>query len=92
MPPYAEGDRRRVDACPVRAVWICAACGRAWPCPSRQRQLLAEYAEARVSLSLFLSACLVQACVDLATTPAGLLYRRFLTWRGEMPIDDTDEG
>jgi len=61
---------------PVRPVWTCAACGRPWPCPSRQRQLLAEYADARVSLSVFLSACFVQACADLAAMPAGVLYRR----------------
>lgn len=74
---------------PVRPVWSCAACGRPWPCLSRQRQLLAEYADARVSLSLslYLSGCFVQACADLGTTPAGLLYRRFFTWPCEMPSD-----
>jgi hypothetical protein len=72
---------------PIRPVWTCAACGRPWPCPSRQRQLLAEYTDARVSLSVFLSACFVQACADLAAVPAGVLYRRFLTWPHEMPTE-----
>ncbi|BCJ56343.1 hypothetical protein Asp14428_78180 [Actinoplanes sp. NBRC 14428] len=48
---------------------------------------MAEYTDARVSLSVFLSACFVQACADLGTTPAGVLYRRFLTWPHEMPTD-----
>lgn len=48
---------------------------------------MAEYADARVSLSVFLSACFVQACADLAAIPAGVLYRRFLTWPYEMPTD-----
>jgi len=29
---------------PMRPGWTCQAWGLAWPCPSRQRQLLAEYA------------------------------------------------
>jgi hypothetical protein len=53
---------------------------------------MAEYADARVSLSVFLSACFVQACADLAAMPAGVLYRRFLTWPYEMPPTPTDRG
>lgn len=72
---------------PVRPVWTCAACGQPWPCPTRQRQLLAEYTDARVSLSLYLSGCFVQACADLGAIPAGILYRRFFAWPYEMATD-----
>ncbi|HEX6968168.1 MAG TPA: flavin reductase [Micromonosporaceae bacterium] len=69
---------------PMRPGWTCQACGLAWPCPSRQRQLLAEYAGARVSLMLYLSGYFVEACADLHTVAAGTLYRRFFTWPYEM--------
>ncbi|HLL65953.1 MAG TPA: flavin reductase [Micromonosporaceae bacterium] len=65
---------------PVRPGWMCAACALPWPCPSRQRQLLAEYEGARVSLMLYLAGHFVDACADLPGTPAGTLYRRFLGW------------
>jgi hypothetical protein len=77
---------------PVRPAWTCAACGQPWPCLSRQRQLLAEFSNARVSLSLYLSGCLVQACADLGAMPAGLLYRRFFTWSGEVASDAARSG
>jgi hypothetical protein len=65
---------------PVRPAWTCAGCGQAWPCLTRKRQLLAEFAGARVSLMLYLSRFFVEACVDMPTTTSGTLYRRFFTW------------
>lgn len=35
---------------PARPGWTCRGCGDAWPCVTRQRELLAEYHGARVSL------------------------------------------
>jgi hypothetical protein len=51
-----------------------------WPCPTRQEQLLAEYGASRVSLSLYLSSCLVEASHDLPHDQAGAHYFRFLGW------------
>jgi hypothetical protein len=65
---------------PVRPDWTCQTCGQAWPCPTRQRQLLAEYDGARVSLMLYLSSQLITACVDLPAAASGVLYERFLGW------------
>jgi hypothetical protein len=84
--PPAEGITAAMSMhLPVRPAWSCAACGQPWPCPSRQRQLLAEYADAWVSLSLYLSGCLVQACADFGAVSAGLLCWRFFTWPGGCP-------
>lgn len=47
---------------------------------TRRRELRAEYAEARVSLALYLGAQLVRATEDLTRAPAGTLHRRFLGW------------
>lgn len=65
---------------PVRPDWTCRGCGGPWPCPTRQRELLAEYQGARVSLMLYLSGCFTQACVDLPMVASGRLYHRFLGW------------
>jgi hypothetical protein len=42
--------------------------------------LRAEYADAPVSLALYLGGYLVQAAEDMPWTPAGVLHRRFLGW------------
>ncbi|MGK5441078.1 hypothetical protein ACSNN7_04490 [Micromonospora sp. URMC 105] len=65
---------------PVPPVWSCGGCGAPWPCPTRRRELRAEYADAPVSLALYLGAQLVRATEDLSGTPAGALHRRFLGW------------
>ena len=70
---------------PIRPGWTCGACGRPWPCPTRQRELLAEYEGARVSLMLHLAGCFVEASADLPTAAAGALYRRFFGWPGHPP-------
>jgi hypothetical protein len=65
---------------PIRPGWSCRGCGDDWPCPSRRQQLQAEYVDARVSLTLYLAACMVDAAFDLPIAPAGVLYDRFLGW------------
>lgn len=65
---------------PVRPAWTCRACGREWPCPTRKRQLLAEYEGARVSLTLYLSGYFIEACTDLPDACCGGLHNRFLGW------------
>ena len=69
---------------PVRPAWTCAACGQAWPCPTRKRQLLAEYEGARVSLALYLAGFFVEACGDLPAAVAGTLHHRFLGWTRDL--------
>ena len=68
---------------PLRPQWTCRGCGRHWPCPTRQRELLAEYQGARVSLMLYLSGYFVDACGDLPAAPSGTLHRRFFGWPRE---------
>ncbi|MER7992232.1 hypothetical protein [Micromonospora chalcea] len=68
---------------PVMPVWSCGGCDLPWPCPTRKRELCAEYSGAPVSLALYLGAYLVQATEDMPWTPAGVLHRRFLGWTRE---------
>ncbi|MFE9690088.1 hypothetical protein [Micromonospora sp. NPDC005806] len=65
---------------PVMPIWSCGGCDLPWPCPTRKRELRAEYADAPVSLALYLGSYLVQATADMPWTPAGVLHRRFLGW------------
>ncbi|PWR04859.1 hypothetical protein DKT68_29990 [Micromonospora acroterricola] len=65
---------------PVLPAWTCGGCGSDWPCPTRRRELVAEYDRASVSLALYLAAQLVDATRDLAQVPAGSLHQRFLGW------------
>ncbi|WP_446213432.1 hypothetical protein [Micromonospora sp. IBSANI012] len=68
---------------PVMPIWSCGGCNAPWPCPTRRRELRAEFADAPVSLALYLGAYLVQAAEDLTWVPAGTLHRRFLGWTRE---------
>ncbi|WP_199236106.1 hypothetical protein [Micromonospora sp. S4605] len=61
-------------------IWSCGGCDLPWPCPTRKRELRAEYADAPVSLALYLGSYLVQAAEDMPWTPAGALHRRFIGW------------
>ncbi|MFE9652758.1 hypothetical protein [Micromonospora sp. NPDC006431] len=65
---------------PVLPIWTCGGCGGPWPCGTRRRELRAEYADAPVSLALYLGAQLVRASADLHWVSAGALHRRFLGW------------
>ncbi|MFV2127536.1 hypothetical protein ACFHWS_23810 [Micromonospora sp. LOL_013] len=67
---------------PVRPTWMCAGCGLPWPCQTRRLELLAEYAGAVVSLSVYMAACLLDAMADLPDYRCGYLYSRFIgRWR-----------
>ncbi|MGC5022190.1 hypothetical protein [Micromonospora sp. DT47] len=68
---------------PVMPIWSCGGCDLPWPCSTRRRELRAEYADAPVSLALYLGSYLVQAAEDMPWTPAGALHRRFLGWTRE---------
>ncbi|MFG2053001.1 hypothetical protein ACGFI9_03135 [Micromonospora sp. NPDC048930] len=65
---------------PVLPIWSCGGCGAPWPCATRRRELRAEFADAPVSLALYMGAQLVRATADLTWAPAGTLHRRFLGW------------
>ncbi|MBM7080796.1 hypothetical protein [Micromonospora humida] len=65
---------------PVLPIWNCGGCDRPWPCPTRQQELRAEYADAPVSLALYLGASFVQAAEDMPWASAGPLHRRFVGW------------
>ena len=68
---------------PVMPIWSCGGCDLPWPCPTRKRELRAEYADAPVSLALYLGSYLVQAAEDMPCMPAGALHHRFLGWTRE---------
>ncbi|MEV6815675.1 hypothetical protein [Micromonospora sp. NPDC051296] len=70
---------------PVMPIWSCGGCDLPWPCPTRRRELRAEYADAPVSLALYLGAYLIQAAEDMPGAPAGTLHRRFIGWTREPP-------
>ncbi|MEU2613533.1 hypothetical protein ABZ570_18390 [Micromonospora sp. NPDC007271] len=70
---------------PVMPIWTCGGCDLPWPCPTRRRELRAEFADAPVSLALYLGSYLIQATEDMPWTPAGVLHRRFLGWARAVP-------
>ncbi|MEV4411369.1 flavin reductase [Catellatospora sp. NPDC049609] len=70
---------------PIRPDWICAACGLPWPCMTRKRQLVTEYHGAYVSMMLHLSGFFIEACQAMPVVASGVLHRRFLGWRCELP-------
>jgi hypothetical protein len=64
----------------TRPSWLCGGCGGPWPCPTSQRELLAEFDGAYVPLSLYMSAHLADAAGDLGFLPTAELYQRFIGW------------
>ncbi|GAA1380866.1 flavin reductase [Catellatospora chokoriensis] len=72
---------------PIRPDWTCAGCAAAWPCPTRQRQLIAHYHQAPVSLMIHLSGYFIEACQDLRQAAAGTLHERFLGWPAHIPTE-----
>ena len=70
----------------LRPSWVCAGCGVPWPCPTRRRQLRAEYNGGRPELSALMGYYLDQAQSDVpSASPAGL-DQRFVGW-----IESDDE-
>ena len=65
---------------PILPVWSCGGCDLPWPCPTRRRELRAEFDRAPVSLAIYMSSYLVWAAEDLVWMPAGTLHRRFVGW------------
>jgi hypothetical protein len=65
---------------PVLPIWTCGGCGAPWPCRTRRQELIAEYAGAPVSLSIYMASHLMAATRDMSWAPAGTLHRRFLGW------------
>lgn len=72
---------------PVRPEWSCQDCGQEWPCRPGKADLLAQYADDRVGLLVYLAGLLVDAVHDVPTPPH-LLLDRFLRWAkvGEEPV------
>jgi hypothetical protein len=69
---------------------MCGGCGAQWPCQTRRRQLLAEFASASVSLALLMGGYFMDAAQDLTTESASVLYQRFMGWLKEQPKPDED--
>ncbi|GAB2964795.1 hypothetical protein GCM10027280_62070 [Micromonospora polyrhachis] len=65
---------------PLRPYWTCTGCDADWPCPTKRRELFAEYQGAMISLSIYLASQLVEAAPELDYIPAGWLHNRFLGW------------
>jgi hypothetical protein len=52
---------------PMAQSWICLACSMPWPCPTRRRQLLGQYADTPVSLALLLGSAMIEASATCGT-------------------------
>ncbi|MFG1675697.1 hypothetical protein [Micromonospora sp. NPDC049282] len=61
-------------------LWICSACQRPWPCPTRRWELLGEYAHAPGDLALLMASHLAAASEDLSWAAPATLHRRFFGW------------
>jgi hypothetical protein len=57
----------------------CAVCATDWPCRTRRRQLVAEYAHDPIALRVFMFALAIDALDELDLSPEAL-YERFLAW------------
>ncbi|WP_371688667.1 hypothetical protein, partial [Micromonospora sp. KC207] len=86
--PPREGPPAR-DHLPARPIWLCRACGGPWPCSPARRRLLHEYADAPVTLAVYLAGLMLEADEQLnqaypytAPSPEAL-HRRFLGWLRE---------
>ena len=65
---------------PRRPIWVCAVCGKPWPCLTAQVDLLTEYADVPTALVMYLVACFLEAVAAHPTASAERLYLRFLGW------------
>lgn len=67
-----------------RPSWRCRVDGEPWPCEPAKAALLREYKGFRVSLLLYLAACMAEAREDLAEQDSGHapanLTERFVSW------------
>lgn len=65
---------------PVLPIWSCEGCGLPWPCPAERRRLHDQFADAPLTLALYLGSQFARASADLAWIPAERLHQRFLGW------------
>lgn len=65
---------------PTPPGWFCTGCGAAWPCPTKQSQLLVEFGGASAGLAVYLGTCLVAAVQDLPALSLAQARDRFLGW------------
>jgi hypothetical protein len=68
---------------PERPGWCCVDCRQAWPCREKKAGLLAEHADARTVLMLYMSAHLGDAIDDYrlgCRDSVSGLFDRFLGW------------
>ncbi|MEU4791159.1 hypothetical protein AB0F95_15810 [Micromonospora tulbaghiae] len=65
---------------PLSPSWRCSGCAAAWPCPTKQSQLLVEFGGTTAGLAVYLGACLVAATKDLPALPPAQARARFLGW------------
>ncbi|MDX5458260.1 hypothetical protein ACGFI5_29825 [Micromonospora tulbaghiae] len=65
---------------PLPPSWRCSGCAAAWPCPTKQSQLLVEFGGTTAGLAVYLGACLVAATKDLPALPPAQARARFLGW------------
>ncbi|AVT39388.1 hypothetical protein C6W10_26420 [Plantactinospora sp. BB1] len=72
---------------PSRPLWYCHSCpGVPWPCPPARASLLAEYADDRTALAVYLGSNLYEALADLHRLrpnpgpDAAAVFARFLAW------------
>lgn len=74
---------QRTEHLTSRPKWSCQACKRAWPCANAKADLLEEFQEFPSVLTIYLSAQMYDAMVDMTRDgePAPVdLYERFLSW------------
>ncbi|MGX1615492.1 hypothetical protein ACWIF8_16590 [Micromonospora chalcea] len=65
---------------PLPPSWQCSGCAAAWPCPTKQSQLLVEFGGTTAGLAVYLGACLVAATKDMPAMPLTQARARFLGW------------
>ena len=69
---------------PRRPVWDCRGCGLPYPCPTERRTLTAEFAQAHLTLLVYLAMHYEAAVDDSARVVDGPLpddlHQRFFAW------------
>lgn len=86
MAPLGEGRTTEPAHHAEPPLHLCQACGRAWPCPIAQCDLLAEFYGDPIGLGVYLATAFARAVRDRtergAATDIERTYRRYLGWVG----------
>jgi hypothetical protein len=85
--------RHRSEHIAARPLWTCRACEHPWPCDDAKAELLHEFRHFPSVLTIYMSAQMHVAVVDLTTrygSPPADLFERFLSWLRPMPGHDDD--